>query len=417
MRLLILTQYFPPEIGAPQTRLRAMASELIRIGHEVEVVTAMPNYPRGYIFPEYRGRLYCRRLEDGVVVHRVWIHAAMGGGLNRLLSYGSFVLMCVLGLVRSKKPDYVFVESPPLPLTLPAYVFARLWGRSAIMNVADLWPSTAVDMGLLKDGVFAALMRQFENWSYHRASFVNAMTDGIQKYLLQERGLAPDKVLFFPNGVDTAHYRPRPVDIDLKRQLGLQGKKVVLYQGTHGYAHGLDVVLRAAKLLGEESQIHFLLIGDGSERARLETLKERLGVRNATFHDPVSIGELPRYFSIAECGLVSLRNLPLLDSARPAKLFPILASGKPVIFVGRGEGARLAEQAMAGVVVPPENPEALATAVGQLLDNPELVGEFGRNGRRFVEANLEWSKLVNDWLAQLSRSNGRNGFATHAARI
>ena len=416
MRLLILTQYFPPEIGAPQTRLRAIATELIRIGHEVEVVTAMPNYPRGYIFPEYRGRLYCRTLEDGVVVHRVWIHAAMGGGLNRLLSYGSFVLMSVWGLLRSKRPDYVFVESPPLPLTLPACIFARLWGASAIMNVADLWPSAAVEMGLLKEGTFTNLMRQFEDWSYRRATHVNAMTDGIQKYLLQEKGVAPDKVLFLPNGVDTVHYRPRPVDIVLKQQLGLQGKRVILYQGTYGYAHGLDVVLRAAKLLGEESQIHFLLIGDGSDRARLELLKEKLDVCNVTLHAPVSIEELPRYFSIAECGLVSLRCLPLLDSARPAKLFPILASGKPVIFVGNGEGARLVERAMAGVVVPPENPEALATAAEQLLNNPELVEEFGRNGRRFVEANLEWSKLIHDWLAQLSRSERRNGFAVHAAR-
>jgi len=416
MRLLILTQYFPPEIGAPQTRLRAMATELVRLGHEVEVVTAMPNYPRGTIFPEYRGRLYRRTLEDGVVVHRVWIHAAMGGGLNRLLSYGSFVVMSVLGLLSSKRPDYIFVESPPLPLTLPAYIFARLWGAPAIMNVADLWPGAAVEMGLLKEGLFTGLMRQFESWSYRRATLVNAMTDGIQKYLLEEKGVAADKVLFLPNGVDTIHYRPRPADIDLKHRLGLEGKKVILYQGTHGYAHGLDVVLRAAKLLGAESQIHFLLMGDGSDRARLELLKEKLDVRNVTFHDPVSIEQLPRYFSIAECGLVSLRNLPLLDSARPAKLFPILASGKPVIFVGRGEGARLAERAMAGVVVPPENPEALAKAVEQLLNNPELVDEFGRNGRRFVEANLEWSKLVNDWLAQLSRSSRGNGFAVHAAR-
>jgi colanic acid biosynthesis glycosyl transferase WcaI len=417
MRLLILTQYFPPEIGAPQTRFQAMVAELKQMGHEVEVVTAMPNYPRGYIFPEYRRRLYCREVRDGIVVHRVWIYAAMGGGLRRVLSYGSFVITSVLGLLRAGKPDYVFVESPPLPLTLPAYAFARIWGVPVIMNVADLWPGAAVEMGLLKDGVFADLMRQFERWSYRHATYVNAMTEGIQKYLLEEKGLAPEKVMFLPNGVDTMHYCPRPADIDLKRQLGLEGKKIILYQGTHGYAHGLDVVLRAAQLLDDQPELHFLLIGDGSERVRLEKLQQSIELRNVTFHDAVSVEELPPYFSIAECGLVSLRDLPILYSARPAKMFPILASGKPIIFVGKGEGARLAEQAQAAIVVPPGKPEALADAVRQLMANPGMAEELGSNGRRFVEANLQWSKLILDWTAQLSRSQRREGFAAGVTQI
>jgi glycosyltransferase involved in cell wall biosynthesis len=212
----------------------------------------------------------------------------------------------------------------------------------------------------------------------------------------------PEKVLFLPNGVDTLHYYPRPVDTVLKRQLGLEGRKVILYQGTHGHAHGLDSVLRAAKLLEAESDIHFLLIGDGSERQRLEELCKNLNLRNVTFLDPVPIKQLPSYFSLAICGLVSLRDLPHLNRARPAKMFPILASGMPIIFVGRGEGAQLALQAKAGVIVPPENPQALATTVLRLVQDPEAVQELGANGRRFVETNLQWSKLVGAWVAQLS---------------
>jgi colanic acid biosynthesis glycosyl transferase WcaI len=416
MRLLILTQYFPPEIGAPQTRLQAMSAELKHMGHEIEVVTAMPNYPRASIYPEYRRRFYCREVRDGIVVHRVWMYAAMGGGIRRLLSYGSFVIMSIFGLLRASRPDYVFVESPPLPLTLPAYAFARLWGASTIMNVADLWPGAAVEMGLLKEGFLARLMRQLESWSYRRATFVNAMTEGIQKYLLLEKGLAPEKILFLPNGVNTMHYRPRPADMALKRQLGLEDKKIILYQGTQGYAHGLDVVLRAAQLLNHRPEIHFLLIGDGSERARLEELRRSTDLRNVTFHDAVSIEELPPYFSIAECGLVSLRDLPFLRGTRPAKMFPILASGKPIIFVGNGEGACLALEARAALVVPPGNPEALAHAVTELLDDPAMAEELGRNGRQFVETNLQWSKLIPEWTAQLSRLPRRAGFAASATR-
>lgn len=402
MRFLILTQYFPPEIGAAQTRLEAMTVELTRMGHDVEVVTAMPNYPRGRIFPEYRGRLYSREVRNGVTVHHVWIYAAMGGGLLRLLNYGSFVLMSTLGLLRSKRPDFVFIESPPLPLTLAGYLFARIWGVPSIMNVADLWPDAALEMGFLKEGPMVRLIRMLERWSYRHATYVNAMTEGIRETLLSQKALRPEKVLFLPNGVDTLHYYPRPIDTLLKRQLGLDGRKVILYQGTHGHAHGLDSVLRAAKLLEAERDIHFLLIGDGSERHNLEVLCKELALRNVTFHDPVSIRELPSYFSLAVCGLVSLRDLPHLNRARPAKMFPILASGMPIIFVGQGEGAKLALQAKAAVVVPPEDPQALATAVLRLIQNPDAIQELGANGRRFVETNLQWSKLVGAWLSQLS---------------
>jgi colanic acid biosynthesis glycosyl transferase WcaI len=402
MRLVILTQYFPPEIGAAPTRLQAMASELKSMGHEVEVVTALPNYPRGEIFPEYRRRFYCREVRDGITVHRVWVYAALGGGARRLLNYASFVLTSVFGLLRVQKPDYLLVESPPLPLTVPAYLFAWLWRVPSIMNVADLWPDAALEMGFLKEGLLVRVIRALERWSYRHASYVNAMTRGIEECLLSEKGLSAEKVLFLPNGVDTFHYRPRPVDHALKCQLRLDGKKVILYQGTHGHAHGLDSLLRAAKLLEDERDVHFLLIGDGSEKHRLEQLRQNLGLKNVTFHEPVPVKQLPFYFSIAECGLVSLRNLPHLSRARPAKMFPILASGKPIIFVGSGEGAQLAEQAKAGMVVPPEDPEALATAVLQLLQDPAAVREYGANGRRFAETHLQWSQLVTAWLAELS---------------
>lgn len=401
MRLVILTQYFPPEIGAAPTRLQAMAAELRNLGHELEVVTAMPNYPHGHIFPEYAGRFYCCENRDGIKIHRVWIYAALGGGARRLLNYASFVVTSIVGLLRVQRPDYVFVESPPLPLTMPAYLFAWIWRVPSIMNVADLWPDAALEMGFLKEGAMVRVIRMLERWSYRHASYVNAMTGGIQESLLSQKGLAAAKVLFLPNGVDTLHYCPSPADQALKAELGLTGKKVVLYQGTHGHAHGLDCLLRAAKLLEREDDVHFLLIGDGSEKHRLEQLRRDLDLRNVTFHDPVPVKQLPSYFSIAECGLVSLRNLPHLTRARPAKLFPILASGKPVIFVGLGEGAQIAEQAKAGIVVPPGDPTALAAAVSDLLKDPEAIREFGANGRRFAEAHLQWSMLVSTWVSQL----------------
>jgi glycosyltransferase involved in cell wall biosynthesis len=211
-------------------------------------------------------------------------------------------------------------------------------------------------------------------------------------------------------------YQPRPIDIILKEKLGLSGKKIILYQGTQGHAHGLETVLEAARLLTSNPDIHFLFMGDGSERARLEKLQRQLRLRNVTFRDPVPVEQLPPYFSIAECGLASLRDIPLMEGARPAKMFPILASGKPLIFVGRGEGARLVEQAKAGIVVRPGDPEALAGAVRNLIGDPELVRQLGANGRTFVETNMQWSKLVGEWIASLGRAQAPATPALNALR-
>ncbi|HXA00140.1 MAG TPA: glycosyltransferase family 4 protein [Candidatus Dormibacteraeota bacterium] len=402
MRFLILTQYFPPEIGGAQTRLKSFASELVRRGHDVEVVTAMPNYPRGKFFEGYEKGWYKREDLEGITVHRVWLYPAVGGGLKRMLNYTSFTAMSFYGLCRAQKPDYIFVESPPLFLSFPAFLAGLVWRVPFIFNVADLWPDVIVDGGFMKEGIVITCLRKIEKWSYRRAAFVNAVTDWIFK-LLQERKSVPlQKLLFLPNGVDTQKFRPAPPDSDLREQLGLSGKNIVLWAGTLGFAHGLENVLLAAKLLEGESDLHFLFVGDGSARVGLQQMHQQLKLKNVTFRDPVPLDSVPAYFSIALCGLASLVDIPTYEGARPSKLFPVLASGKPLIFVGKGEAAQLVERAQAGIVVPPGDPQCLADAFLRLARNPELAAELGQNGRRFVENNLQWSKLVGEWLRQLT---------------
>jgi len=401
MKFLILTQYFPPEIGGAQTRLRSTAAELKRLGHHVEVVTALPNYPRGRIFPGYRGCFYRREENSGIAIHRVWVYAAMGGGLARMLNYLSFMIASLFGLMRAQKPDFIFVESPPILLSIPACIAGLLWRVPYIFNVADLWPDIIVEGGFLEPGLLTRSLYKLEQWSYRHAEYVNVVTEGLRDRLLQEKGVPAAKVLFLPNGVDTIHYQFRAPDLGLKRKLGLDGKKIILWAGTLGTAHGLNYVLDAAKWLASESEIHFLFVGDGSAKAELQQQRKNMNLRNVTFLDPVPIEQLPPYFSIAECGLASLLPIPLYDGARPSKIFPILASAKPLIFVGKGETARLVEESKAGIVVPPEDPEALASAILLLIENPKLALEFGQNGRTFVEDQLQWSTLIRDWVAQL----------------
>lgn len=401
MRFLFLTQYFPPEIGGPQTRLQSMAVELLRHGHEVEVVTALPNYPRGAFFPGYEGKFYVREVRQGIVIHRVWLYPAMGSGLARLLNYATFTITCIYGLLRARRPDLLLVESPPLTTSVPAFLAKLFWRAPFIFNVADLWPDAVLDTGFLKEGFLLRLILAFERWSYNRALFVNAVTDGIRDALLHKKGLPPEKVLFLPNGADTLHYQPRDPDLALKRALGLEDKRIILWAGTQGHFHGLENVLRAANVLRHRPDIHFLFLGDGSARPVLERMKRDLSLDNVTFRDPVSIEQLPPYYSISDCGLSSLLPLPSNEGARPSKIFPVLASGKPLLFVGSGECARLIQRANAGVVVAPENPDALALAIVRLFDQPSRLQEFGGNGRRFIEEHFDWSKLISRWVAQV----------------
>lgn len=402
LRILILTQYYPPEIGGPQTRLASMSAELRRLGHEAEVVTGLPNYPRGKFFPGYGGTFYRREILSGVVVHRLWLYPAMGSGIGRMLNYASFAVTSLCGLMRAKKPDFIFVESPPLFLALCGYLAGRLRGVPFILNVADLWPDAIVEGRFLPDGFLVRCLEAIEKWSYRKATYVNAVTEGIRDRLLQEKAVPREKVLLLPNGVDAIRYQPRPEDLVLKTELGLDGKKIVLWAGTLGYAHGLEHVLQAAKMLNDRGEIHFLFVGDGSARPALQKLAHKLQLSNITFRDPVPPEQLPPYFSVAECGLASLLNLPVHEGARPSKIFPVLASGKPLIFAGKGETARLVRQAGAGIVVPPGDSRALAEAVLEIVENPEAARVQGKRGREFVEENLHWPKLISSWVNNLS---------------
>lgn len=407
MRFLFLTQYFPPEIGAPQVRLAALVRELIRLGHEVEVVTALPNHPTGRIFPEYRGKWYVREAWEGVPVHRIWLYASIGAGIRRVFNYMSYTFTSLIGLMCAKHPDYIFVESPPLFLSIPGWVASRIWQVPMIFNVADLWPDSVRDLGLMKNGALLKFAYWLEAWSYRKAAFINAVTEGIRTTLVNHKGLPIDKVLFLPNGVDTELFRSREPDLDLQESLGLLGKKVILYAGTHGFAHGLEVAIKAAKILESQgSNIQFVFVGDGSEKARIVNMAQAMDCNNVRFLDPSPPSYIARLYSFSIAGLSTLKNNPLFEGTRPVKIFSAMASGKPVIYSGAGEGARLIESAKAGLVVPPGDPEALAEAVRNLVSNPSLAEELGRNGRRYVEENLSWSALVSDWLEQLGERRG-----------
>jgi glycosyltransferase involved in cell wall biosynthesis len=420
VKFVVLTQFFAPEIGASQVRLAYFCRELAAAGHEVEIVTGMPHHPAGRIFPEYRGQFYLRQNWEGLTIHRVWLYAASGSNLKRLLSYASFCLTCLFGLMRAAKPDYIFVDSPPLFLGLPGWLAAKCWRVPLIFNVADLWPDSVRDLGVMRDGPLVNLAYRLERWIYRHSTVVTAVTEGIRNSLLRSKGLPAEKVLFLPNGVDTTLFQPSPPDEALKKRLGLAGKKIALYAGNHGYAGAVEQILYAAELLRNEPTFHFLLIGEGPEKQKLIEMAANLGLSNVTFHGQVPLEAMPAFVSISDMAIVTLRKSQVMAGARPAKAFVMMAGGKPIVLAAEGEAARLIQAAGAGIVVPPEDHESIANAIRSLLRHPRVAAEMGASGRAFVISNFQWSALVRNWIAELSERSlvaaAAKGSLQHAER-
>jgi colanic acid biosynthesis glycosyl transferase WcaI len=400
VRFLILTQYYEPEVGAAQVRLGALARELLARGHHIDVVTALPSYPLDRIFPEYRGRLAAVETRGGARVYRTWLVAATGRGLKRVIGYLSFSLSALAGLLAARPPDVIFVESPPPTLMVPAWLIARLRRAVLIMNVSDLWPDSVTSLGHMSAGPMLAAATQLEGWAYAKADFVTAVTDGIRATLTDRKGVAPERILFLPNGVDTDLFSPQPYDQELAARYGVSNCKVIMLAGSLGYGVGLDVILDAAELMRGE-QVTFLIVGGGSEYDRLLRAVQERGLPNVRLTGPKSLEEVAHLYSVTDIGLMTLRDSPLFEGTRPARVYPAMAAGKPVVYSGSGEGARIIASAEAGVVVPPEDPAALARAIRQLLADEGEAHHMGERGREYVERELGWPRLVGSWLEDL----------------
>jgi colanic acid biosynthesis glycosyl transferase WcaI len=375
--------------------------ELVRCGHQIEVVTALPNYPMGRIYREYKRRILRSDDWQGMRVHRVWLYASMGSGIARYLSHLSFTVTSLLGLLKCKAPDLILVESPPPLLAICGVIASRWWSVPVILNVADLWPDSAVEFGLIQPGLLLTALKHVEAWAYRHVTLVSAVTEGIRQRLIDEKRLPRSKVLFLPNGVDVEIHRPITRDSDLSRRLGLEDKITLLYAGNVGYAHAAEKFLYAARVIADP-RLHFLFVGGGSSSNDLRKIAAQLNLKNVSFLDSVSANEVTRLFSLAYCGLASVRSCTIMNGARPAKILAAMACGKPVVYAGDGEGARLVEQGGGGIVVRNQEPVALANAILRLVADEALACRLGRAGRYFVTEHLTWRRLVKQWLDELS---------------
>jgi colanic acid biosynthesis glycosyl transferase WcaI len=407
-RWLVLTQYYPPEIGAPQIRLRSTVSQLRRHGIAVEVLTAVPNYPAGKIFPGYSGVWKVRETIDGVPVTRTWVYAATGkSALVRLANYFSFTLTALVTALLHPRPDVLFVESQPLSLGLVAVLMKWLRGVPYIYNVPDLQVDVARQMGFMRNQSFLAVALRLENLFLRQSWKVSTVTHRFVQHF-RERGLPQDQLTFLPNGADTDFLKARPPSQALLDRWHLRGKKVFLYVGTHAYYHGLDTLIEAAALLRGDPDIVFLMIGDGPERNRLKQMVQDRGLGNVIFGTS-PYEEMDQLYSIAYASIATLRKLEVANSMRLSKIFPSLSCAVPVIYSGVGEAAELIQLHQCGFVVPPEDPAALAAAIRALAGDSVVRSTYGQNGRVLVDREYSWAAIVERWLEEIGMATATTG--------
>jgi glycosyltransferase involved in cell wall biosynthesis len=409
VRILILTQYYPPETGAPQNRLSDLAQRLYQAGHEVTVLTALPNYPRGEIFEDYRGCLLMEEAVSGVKIVRTWIYATPKKDfVRRLLNYFSFVFTSfALGFWKVGSPEVVIVESPPLFLGISAWLLAFFKNARLVFNVSDLWPDSAVAMGILSNKSLIRWSRRLEEFLYQRSFLITGQTQGIVDNI-QSR-FADKRVALITNGVDVKRFLLPSTGNqknEIKREFGLADKFVIGYAGLHGLAQGLDTVVHAARLLRSNRDLVFAFFGDGPEKEKLVRLAHEFELRNLYFFPSQATARMPAIIGSFDLALVPLRRLELFKGALPSKMFEAMAAAVPMIVSVDGEARALVQRARAGVFVEAENPEAMAGAILELRQDRERLAAFGMNGRQYVLEHYDRQKIAenferllieNDW--------------------
>lgn len=405
MRILYLSQYFPPEVGATQTRAYEMAQGLLRAGHQVTMLTEVPNHPEGVIRPAYRGRFWVREGLDGIDVVRVWVKTAPVKTMRtRLAFYLSYMANAALaGLVLARgRYDALVATSPPLFVGGTALFLSCLRRIPLVFEVRDLWPESAVALGELKNPRFVRWATWLEERCYARARRIVVVTTGIRDRLAA-RGYG-EKLALIPNGANTDLFRPQPeAGRALREQLGLHERFVALYAGIHGVAQGLETVLEAARLLPEAQ---FLFVGEGPCKVDLLRLKEELGLANVTMLDAQPREAMPAYLSAADVALVPLRKVEIFQGAVPSKLFDAWACGCPVALSIAGEARAVLERAGGGVFVEPEEPAQLAAALRALATDRSRCREMGAAGRRFVEAHYSRQAQAGELVRMLEGIRG-----------
>ncbi|PCH93475.1 MAG: glycosyltransferase WbuB [Bacteroidetes bacterium] len=406
MKILVLTQYFPPEVGAPQSRLYELMSRLKKKGADITVITAMPNYPQMAIHDGYKGRLVMRDNFKELTVIRSWLFVSRNSTLfARMLNYFSFVLTSMFtGLFMSGKQDYVFCESPPLFLGISAYVISKFKRARLIFNVSDLWPESAEKLGLVTNKAALTMATWLEEFLYRRSWLITTQTGGIRDNISNR--ISGEKVYWLKNGANNTLFDPSISGDAWRLKQGYnENDMVIMYAGILGHAQGLEVILRAAKELRANDAIKFVMIGSGPERKMLVALKEEMNLDNLTFIPAQPKEAMPEILAAANAVVIPLKNIDLFKGAIPSKLFESAQMCKAILLGVLGEAKEMfIDDGKAGLAFEPENHLSLVTTINLLFENRRLEREYGDNGFNYVNAQFNLDMIASHFWERLKDS-------------
>jgi len=333
LKLLILTQYFPPEVGAPQNRLFELAIRLQKMGVEVTVLTAMPNYPQMKIYAGYEGKKCHFEMMEGLSVHRSSIFIPKNKSIiQRLMNYFSFVYSSArYGVSKIGNIDIILCESPPLFLGWSALYLKRKKNAKLIFNVSDLWPESAEKLGVVNNKLLLNLAYRLERKLYLNSNLVSGQTQGICSNI--NNRFPQVNTFWLPNSADVNFYDPLKIDsLTWRKNNGFSEKDILfLYAGIIGIAQGLEIILHAAKEFASDNSLKFILLGSGPEKEKLQSLKSELNLSNIYFFDAVKKSEMPEIVASIDASIIPLKKMDLFLGAIPSKIFENLAMEKPII--------------------------------------------------------------------------------------
>jgi glycosyltransferase involved in cell wall biosynthesis len=353
MKILFITDNFPPEVNAPATRTYEHCKEWIKNGADVTIITCAPNFPHGHVYEGYKNQFYQKEMIDGIQVIRVWSYISTNSGfIKRILDYTSFAFMA-FGVGLFQKHDVIIGTSPQFFTTWAAWGIAKIRRKPWVFELRDIWPESIKTVGAMQESRVLDMLEKIELALYRSSDKVIAVTDAFKANLIS-RGIDESKIEVVTNGSNMELFSPREKDKVLLKKLHLEEKFIVGYLGTHGMAHSLDFVVRSIGKITDED-IHFLFVGDGAMKQTIIDLVKSLSLSNITFLDPISKDEMPRYLSIIDVSLAPLKRSDNFKTVIPSKIFEASAMGKPTLLGVEGQAQEIIEKYHAGICFIPED--------------------------------------------------------------
>ena len=406
MKILFVTHYFPPEVNAPANRTHEHCRRWVQDGHEVTVITGVPNHPRGKIFEGFENRWIQEQDVDGIRVIRTWMYLAPNSGfLRRIANYLLFASTAVMASFRADRPDLVIATSPQFFVGVAGAIIAKLKRRPFVLEIRDLWPKSVVELGQLHEGLILSSLEALETWLYRSASGI-VINSRIFHDHITTRGVASDHIELIYNGIDPSLFRPQPKNVELLKEHDLAGYFTVAYVGTLGLAHGLTLLIDVAERLKARRDLRFVLIGDGADREKLEADIARRGLENVRLLGLQPCDTMPDWIASIDLLLVLLRDLPVFETVIPSEIFEFLAQERPVVLAAKGEIRSMMEQAEGAegaLVIDLESPDQLVSAIEEVMDHPTEAAKLAVAGRHWVEEGYIRDDLARSMAAFLER--------------